>query len=264
VLAVALLVANATAVPPSLVSSVEQAASAHDGASLARLLTRQAIAGLADEERGDLLSALIDGGEAEALTQAIKAGIRPDQLIALEVGGKIVKCTALNYALTVPGSDEVPLRLLALGADPNATADVDLPSLLNAISAQRYGLVAPLLAHGADPNQHEPKFGVSVLMLALNDRQDPVRGLEAARQLAAAGADLNHRVLTGHTPLMLAVMAGNAAAVRWLLDAGADWRITSADGDTALSMALRNDPGRTSEIVQRLVSARAGTELQNK
>ncbi len=64
--------------------------------------------------------------------------------------------------------------------------------------------------------------------------------LERAKELLAAGADVNVADWRGFTPLMWASAAGNAALVRSLLDAGAVPDRRATDGTTALMLAAAN------------------------
>lgn len=52
-------------------------------------------------------------------------------------------------------------------------------------------------------------------------------------------SDLNHKAQCGLTPLIAAVLGGNARVVRALLDAKADPRMPDAHGTTAVSVAKR-------------------------
>ena len=101
----------------------------------------------------------------------------------------------------------------------------------------------------------ENKNGVTALLLAVQGRG--AENLALVETLLARGADVDHRSChyvpdsplkdrssylraVGATPLTLASSAGNAAAVRALLDAGADPSLVQCDGRTALELASAN------------------------
>lgn len=57
--------------------------------------------------------------------------------------------------------------------------------------------------------------------------------------LLKAGARVNARQSTGHTPLHCCAMGGQAGMMRALLDAGADPTLASMEGHTALHTAAQ-------------------------
>ena len=149
--------------------------------------------------------------------------------------------SALGFA-TVRGHIPVALLLLERGANPNAadggysplhwaagswettltTADFtilregnDEWNVLPGLGAGKLELVKALLKHGADPN--------------LRMKTAPPR----------AGATKNPQLpeLAGATPFFLAAMAGDAAVMQALLDAGADPSLTTAVRSTPLRAA---------------------------
>lgn len=86
----------------------------------------------------------------------------------------------------------------------------------------------------------------------------------AAKAALAAGADANARDDAGTTALMRAAHEGNVALVRLLLGAGADVNAADAGGWTALHKSVHNpDKDRGfPEVVQALVDAGADVEAR--
>ena len=80
------------------------------------------------------------------------------------------------------------------------------------------------------------------------------------------GADVNHRGVSGHTPLHCAAALGRYQAVEWLLQHGADPSARITSGETPLDLARANlqtvpfsagvDWKRTCEIIQSSVTVR--------
>ena len=58
------------------------------------------------------------------------------------------------------------------------------------------------------------------------------------QMLVMAGGDPNHQDVVGCTPLMLAVVAGDASYVRALLRAGASANLLNGNGESALTFAI--------------------------
>jgi ankyrin repeat protein len=70
--------------------------------------------------------------------------------------------------------------------------------------------------------------------------QGPTSGLEVARLLIEAGADLNRRCEHGRTALHIAAAWGHVDVVQLLLEHGADPEILDDEGLTAAMMAARS------------------------
>lgn len=77
--------------------------------------------------------------------------------------------------------------------------------------------------------------------------------------LLAGGADPNAKSLAGETPLHNAVLSGDVASIKLLIDAGADPNATAANGSSVLSYAVffRKDP----DIVRLLIAEGASASM---
>jgi len=108
--------------------------------------------------------------------------------------------------------------------------------LMHASLTRNRGLMDSLLRRGADPNARD-KEGYTALSIlcgwSYDDfiPPDPVPSM--APQLLAAGADINSRNRMGITPLMRAVNWGHLTTVHFLLDHGANTKLTDRLGRTA-------------------------------
>jgi ankyrin repeat protein len=122
-------------------------------------------------------------------------------------------------------------RLVSTGAPVNAVDEFGSSALMYAALYSNSGTVRLLLARGADPN-HSDEAGATALMWAAADETK-------VRLLVKRGARINvSSPLTGRTPLLIAAgRPGAAAAVRFLLEKGADPKARDHKGDTTLLRA---------------------------
>ena len=134
----------------------------------------------------------------------------------------------LELVIAIECEDETRVRNLlrqnkdALERSPNN--DPAHTPLFKAVSLEHVGCVRLLIEAGADTSRVD-REGTSVLHLACR-AEDPAKGSEMVRQLVYARCELELRDRDGFTPLMRASLWGMADGVRYLLDAGADARIT--------------------------------------
>lgn len=175
------------------------------------------------------------------------------------------------------------LSLLLFLLASAATSQVqDADTLLLAAARDKNsgeGLVADLLAKGANINARDPKTGATALMLAAEfGNPASVKALlakgadvnattktgatalfgafynkphtEIVKQLIAAAVDVNaHITSSGHTPLILAAQIGEIEAIKALLAAGADVNAKANDGGTAFRVASANQRLDVAEIL---------------
>jgi ankyrin repeat protein len=194
------------------------------------------------------------------------------------------------------GRLEAVKTLLRSGADVNqalqATGQMagrrraaGMSALALAASNAHFELAAHLLDAGADPNANVPGWTAlhSVTWVrkpGLGDNDPAPQGsgamtsLQFVRKLAAKGADLNSRMTrrvnvgltalntNGATTYVLAARTGDAELMRLLAELGADVKIPTADGATAMIVAAGlgtrspgEDAGSEEEVVEALQAA---------
>jgi len=152
--------------------------------------------------------------------------------------------TSLLFAAQQGDLDSARL-LIAAGADPNEATPKDGSALLVAGASGHDTVAAFLVDHGADPNAADGR-GFTALHLAASLENL----LETVKALLQHGANPNARLakdppgrppeaisLIGATPILLAAQAGNVAAVRALVAAGADPQAATKENSTPLMVA---------------------------
>jgi len=155
--------------------------------------------------------------DVESARILISAGANPN-----EVRPKSGNSYTPLIIASAMGNAKVAELLLDKGADPNAIDARGYTSLHLVVRDSDYGLdlagkdnvvkiVKSLLAHGANPNHR----------------------LKLARNVGT----INEVSLQGATPLVLAAEVNNTEAVKVLLQAGADPRIPTDQGTTALTLS---------------------------
>jgi uncharacterized protein len=163
------------------------------------------------------------------------------------------------------GDIETAKAMLDHGVDINQT-DVDGTSgLVVSIMNKKYTFAKFLLDRGADPNVTDVK-GRAALYAAIDMRNedwsalpmrkelDPLPSTELIKAILAHGANVNAQLThnlpgrsgmdygdvaldEGTTPFMRAARSGDVATMRVLLAAGADPKLVTKDGNTALLFA---------------------------
>jgi len=184
--------------------------------------------------------------------------------------------TPLMYAAR-QGSLEAARVLVDAGADVNALdPDRSTPAIIATINAH-YDVAAMLVERGADPNFADTS-GMAVLYAAVDMNMpaeiygrpnrkstSTISALDLMKVLLAHRANVNAQLRSatvqrahtpgdgllgaGATPLMRAARTGDAAAIRILLEHGADPVMTTNNHTTALMFAAGN--GRGTGVFQK-------------
>jgi len=203
--------------------------------------------------------------EAKVAASAPAAAQPPDDdsevVVAGLVGGGGGGLTALVFAAR-EGDVESAKRLIAAGADVNQQTEYGWTPLLTAVNNRNYEVARLLIEHGADVNRVN-KGGWTPLYLATDNRnieggdypvpKADMDHLALIRLLLEKGANPNLRVkdntLTrtiftmqwfyedGATPFLRAAQSSDIELMKLLLEHGADPKIATNHGDTALTAA---------------------------
>jgi len=198
-----------------------------------------------------LLIAAADDGASEVVKLLLERGA---DILASDESHE----TALNQAAYANDLATVKL-LLRKGADVNAKDVAGETPLMNAAAEGNPEMVRMLLAHGADVNS------VSNKEVGLNVKNGPIAlglhtplimaaayaGLDTIQVLLDHGAKVNVQDTRGMTPLMLAVASDrpDPRVVGLLLEKGADPKIKSGNGETALDWARKFQNGRVMQAL---------------
>jgi ankyrin repeat protein len=184
--------------------------------------------------------------------------------------------TPLMYAAR-QGSLEAAKVLVDTGADKNARdPDLSTPAIIATINGH-YDVAAMLVERGADPNLADTS-GMAVLYAAVDMNMpaeiygrpnrkstSTISALDLMKVLLAHRANVNATLRSatvqrahtpgdgllgaGSTPLMRAARTGDAAAMRILLEHGADPAMATSNHTTALMFAAGN--GRGTGVFQK-------------
>jgi ankyrin repeat protein len=174
--------------------------------------------------------------------------------------------TALEFAARDGCVDCIPV-LLDAGADINAVDPDGISPLLSSIINGHYDAAGLLIEKGANPNIADrtgrtPIFSaVDFHTMPASNRPSPkeidneLTSLDVVKRLVAKGADVNVQLkqqqpyrtkldrgddtmlTTGTTPLLRAAKAGDVAAMKLLLDKGADAKLATRTGINPLMAA---------------------------
>ena len=91
-------------------------------------------------------------------------------------------------------------------------------------------------------------------------RANDLAGLGA---MLASGADVNTKDDKGITPLMYAAWVGSPAAMKLLLDKGADPNLTNSNGSTALMLSV-TEPAKGKMLLERGADVKTATPHERR
>ena len=201
------------------------------------------------------------GGQAAAAAAAPDDDDDSEVVVAGLVGSGGGGLTPLVFAAR-EGDIESARALLDAGADVNQVTEYGWTPLLTAVNNRNYQLAQLLIERGADVNRAN-KGGWTPLYLATDNRnieggdypvpKPDMDHLEIIKLMLEKGANPNLRIkdntLTrtiftmqwffedGATPFVRAAQSSDTVLMKLLLDHGADPKIPTANGDTALTAA---------------------------
>jgi uncharacterized protein len=211
--------------------------------------------------QGRAAAGAANGAAGDAAAANAADANQQDVIIAGLVGGGSGGLTSLAFAAREGDLDSAKV-LLDAGADVNQTTDYGWTPLLVATNNRNYKLGLYLMDHGANPNLAN-KGGWTPLYLATDNRnieggdypvpKPDYDNLEYIEALLKHGADPNMRVKEntlsrtiftmqwffepGATAFVRAAQSSDTALMKLLLAHGADPKLATDFGDTALTAA---------------------------
>jgi len=247
--------ADVNAATPGGETPLMMAARTGDPETVKALLARGAVVDAREEWRGQtaLMWAATENNAA-AIQLLVEAGAD------VKTKSKAGSFTALLFAVR-GGHVNAARALLDAGADVNERMPDGMSALVLALYNAHFELASFLLDRGADPNaagqgwtalhqvawSRRPNRGFNMPGAVPTGRID---SLDVARKLVTKGADINARMTKeprdgnrnmlnriGATPFVMAAKSADVPLMRLLLELGADPKIKTNDGTSALMAA---------------------------
>jgi ankyrin repeat protein len=180
--------------------------------------------------------------------------------------------TPLLVAAYTTGSFESVKFLLSRGADAKKADATGLTPLHAAVAANDVAMAKLLLESGSDANAQAniPQSATPLMLAGQNGNTDLIKLLLAKDvSVNAHSSSTNSRVQNGViqfgavTALHTAALAGNAEAVKLLIDAGANVNAEDVRGMTPLMWAVSTDRPNVS-IVRMLIAKGSDVSIRSK
>ncbi|KAI0105010.1 ankyrin repeat-containing domain protein [Nemania sp. FL0031] len=168
-------------------------------------------------------------GDREAVARLLDEGVAVD---SFQPGRSTI--TPLFHACA-NGHMEVMELLLARGANVNSKFPMGNSPLSMAVDFVNLEAIEILIAHGADTEWEDTKYGETALFRAIRYRIPRI-----VKLLAEKGADVNH-FSRDETPLSLAIEQKSLEMVQLLFDYGARFGNNTAWGLNAITFCVGND-----------------------
>jgi uncharacterized protein len=237
----------------------------------------------AADNHPDVIRALVKGGanlnaHSRALNLVAMNWVQVGMVsTTLPVGG----WTAAMYAARQDAKAAIHI-LAELGANLDEQDEDGTTALQLALMNAHYDLAAAILEAGANPNLAD-RTGMTALYAAVGmvthkrdtgrpaiPRSDTLQALDVVKLLLAQGANPNARLLSptmgrhhdfsdfelgaGATVLMRAVKSNDLASMRLLLAAGADPRLATEKGLSAIDLAAGKGRSPANKVTQALLA----------
>jgi ankyrin repeat protein len=201
---------------------------------------------------GAIATAVVLGFAAVSSTSVLSSA--PERVDAS--GGELPPTGEVLLAAVRDENAELAAELLAAGADPNITGDLDATPLAIATARANPELAQLLIDAGADPSLPMSTGQAPIHIAASAGDAALIQLLVDARpdlvDLPVAGG-------AGSTPLMLAAGAPHANVVATLIALGADVNAANTNGFTSLHFAIED--GADPEVTRLLLDADADPDL---
>ena len=214
---------------------------------LETIITHGADVNITNRSSGTALMMACQKGNTAAMSVFLSSGANPN--IPDEKGN-----TLLHIAMENNISADTVQIVIDHGANVNATNKQNETPLVLASHNENVDAVNMLLKVGADTNI---SFNDTCLHHVLRRRCSK----EMLQAIINHGAEINATDTNGRTALMIACAKGNSDAINTLLEAGADPKITDADGETCLYYAV--DGCCSKEVLQIIINHGADVNATN-
>lgn len=196
------------------------------------------------------LGASVDLADKDGFTAIVHATLRDSPASIRLLAGRGANMDVRPYG------NATPLGIAI--AEDNFAAAIALAEAGAAVDARNgdEGLTALMLAAGREPTQFS--LGAGRRRVTRFDPQYPTT-LDLARALLARGAGIDARSKAGLTPLMLAAAKDQVPVVGLLVQSGADAKLVSPAGKTALDIAVANGNHQSAALLRLLDRAQTGS-----